>query len=128
MTHTFPAFATDGVQKLSGAEGYVVLSTATAPACIAKYPAWAGSGRTAWVSEFPLGQDDTDLLLTSLVLWASEQRRLITDTQMGQEAAKVSMYTMPKDTARADYMFMPMEVVLRKPDGEIIERITRNLD
>jgi hypothetical protein len=112
MTHTFSPFSSDSVQKVSGPEGFVMLETGSGhPACIAKYPAWGGRGRSAWISQSPR-QDDMDILLTSLILWASEQRRVLTDSDMGQEAARVSIYTMPKDTSRADYMFMPMEVVL----------------
>ncbi len=112
MDHTFSAFSSDPVQKVAGPEGLILMRTNSGqPACIAKSPAWAGNGRAVWISG-SAPTDDWDALVTSVILWASEQRRVLIESDMRQEAASVSIYTVPHDTSAADYMFMPMKAVL----------------
>jgi hypothetical protein len=112
-SHVFGAFSTDPVRKVLGPGGFEVLRTSTGPpACIAKLSAANNKGRSAWLSDSASRGDDWSALLASLVIWSSEQRRVITDAEIGKEEATVSIYRIPLDTSRPDYMFQPTEVVL----------------
>jgi hypothetical protein len=111
ITHVFDAFASDSIKKETGPYGRVMLKTSSGlPACIAKESAWESSGKTAWLSRS--SGDDWEILLTSLMIWSSEHRRTITDEGLSFETAKASMFVLPSDTSRDDYMLQPIEAVL----------------
>jgi len=112
-TRTFDDFSSDPAQKMPDPQGMTVLKAANGrPACIATRGVSRGLGRTAWLSRESPAQDDWGILLASLILWSSEHTRTITDDDMSIERAAASMYMVPDDTSRADYMFQPMEAVL----------------
>lgn len=112
ITHVFEAFS-DDIVKEPGIDGLMILETANGrPACVAKFWASNGQGRTAWLSGDTTSLDDKDIMMVSLVLWTSEHRRVIAGTDMNVEKTIVSMYMVPNDLSRADYLFQPMEAVL----------------
>jgi hypothetical protein len=57
-------------------------------------------------------EDDWSVMLTSLVVWASEPRRLVITSDMAREAATVSIFLVHGDPVQEDYVFLPMEASL----------------
>lgn len=113
ITNAFGSFSSDRAKRLEGARGFSVLKTSNnMPACVATTSASKGKGRTVWLSYDSETSGDWEVLLTSLVLWSSEHKRLIIEKDMVRESAKVSMYLIPDDIWMQDYMFRPMEIVL----------------
>jgi hypothetical protein len=111
--HTFGEFSSDAVQKMPDPQGMTIAKTENGrPACIANYGVSRGLGRTAWLSRESPAQNDWKTLLTSLILWSSKHTRPITGDDMNIERAVVSMYTVPGEIYRSDYMFQPLKAVL----------------
>jgi hypothetical protein len=112
MNHDFMAFGGEAVRKKPGPYGKTVaLTSSGTPACIAKYSASSSRGRSAWLSDSSR-EDDWAVLLTSLIVWSSDQTRVVSGSEMGREVASVSINVLPGDPASEDYMFQPAQAVL----------------
>ncbi len=112
VSHTFSSFSGDTATLIPGPYGQEILKTTNGrPACIAKTSAAGNRGRTAWISDSPR-DDDWKTFLTSLVIWSADNTREVIQNDLGSEEATVSLFTIPSDTSRSDYMFMPFEAVL----------------
>lgn len=76
------------------------------PACIVRDGVIGGSGRTVWLADGP-DTDEKAVLFTSLVAWASPQRRVIIDNDISKPVGSLSFFTV-----LGDEMYQPVELTL----------------
>lgn len=108
----FEAFSSDDAKRMDGRYGRVILQNSLGSAAsIAKDSATGSQGRTAWLSGSSQ-EEDWSVYLASLVVWSSDHNRPVTGDDMSRAAATVSVYSIPDDTSRPDFMFQPIEVSL----------------
>ncbi len=111
--HVFGPFSSEPVAKTPTAEGKAILRTGSGhPASIMKLAASSNRGRTAWLSYDTGREDDWSVFLASLVMWASEHRRVLIESDMQRISGIASMHLVPGDPASGDFIFNPVEAVL----------------